>query len=142
MSCCLETAILNTLRALDCTPIAADNHFVDRRQCKDCLPYLVLKTTTGQGLRTSSGTQKLDSVDIKAYFSDKMRKESRDYKSLVEAWAFAPGCLDLGECGCFCLQTGPVSAITTTNDGKMIVYSLTFRGNFKESQSASDSESV
>ena len=141
MSCCLETAILNTLRALDCTPIASENHFLDRRQCKDCLPYLVLKVSTTPGLRTSSGVQKTDSVDIKAYFADKHAKIAREYKTLVEAWVFSAGCVDLGVCGCFCLQTGPTSAITTTNNG-MIVYSLSFRGIYDRSESASVSESV
>jgi hypothetical protein len=142
MSCCLETAILDTLRALDCTPIASENHFLDRRQCTDCLPYLVLKVSTSSGLRTSSGVQKRRSIDIKAYFADKMGKISRDYRDLMEAWVFSSGCLDLGDCGCFCLQTDPTSAITTNNG--MIVYSLSFRGIYRMSESASvsNSESV
>lgn len=141
MPCCLETAILDKLRSLDCTPILRENHFIDRRTCTDCVPYLVLKTSRTAGLRTSSGVQKLTSVEVKAYFSDKMHKIAREYMDLVEAWVFTRACLDLGECGCFCLRTDPASAITGPNGG-MIVYSLSFRGVYNAAESASDSESV
>lgn len=141
MSCCLEAAILDALRALGCTPILAENHFVDRRTCSDCIPYLVLKTSTVPGLRTTSGLQKLKSVEVKAYFGDKMWKMARDYMELVEAWVFTRGCIDLGECGCFCLRLDPSSAITGPVGG-VIVYSLSFRGVYNAAESASASESV
>jgi hypothetical protein len=141
MSCCLETAILDKLRSLDCTPILSQNHFIDRRTCTDCIPYLVLKTSTVPGLRTTSFVQKLKSVEVKAYFGDKMHKMARDYMNLVEEWVFARGCLELGECGCFCLRTDPSSAITRQSDGT-VVYSLSFRGVYNAAESASDSESV
>ena len=141
MSCCMETAILDALRGLDCTPIESQNHFVDRRTCTDCLPYLVLKTSRTSGLRTSSGLQKLIAVEVKAYFSDKSFKMARDYMDMVETWLFNRGCVDLGECGCFCLRSDLSSAITGSTGGT-VVYSLTFRGVYNAAESASDSESV
>jgi len=140
MSCCIEDAILDTLRALDCTPIRSENHFVGERSCTDCMPYLVMKADAQFGLRTSSGSQKVHSVDIKAYFAGDKKKQAADYRTLVEAWVFAQGCVDLGICGCFCIQGNVVSSIRPST-GSTIVYSLSFRGFYKQADSSSDSAS-
>lgn len=143
MSCCIENAILDALRLLTCTPIRTENHFADRRKCTDCIPYLVLKASETAGLRTSSGTQSIWTIDIKAYFDDSKSQMARDYRDLVRTWLYGGGrCTDLGLCGCFCIQGAPSSSIRTVD--KEIVYSLVFRGSYQmaESGSASLSASV
>lgn len=136
--CCLETAILDTLRGLDCTKIKAENHFIDVRECTDCIPYLVLKTGTVSGLVTSSARQKLSNVEIKAYFSDQKRGDAREYKGLVEDWLFAGGCLDLGECGCLCVR-GAINTNLRVGTAGTVVYSVAFSGVYSASEIVSAS---
>jgi len=144
MSCCIEDAVLETLRGLNCTTIKSENHFLNEKRCSDCLPYVVVKIDTQSGLRTSSAVQKSHTVDIKAYFSDTMQKKAQEYRALVEDWLFAAGCVTLGSCGCFC-QRGNASSSIRSGTGGVIVYSLVFRGTYKQSgssDSVSASESV
>lgn len=129
MTCCLETAILDTFRGFSETPIRPENHFVNRRECKDCLPYLVLKTSTNSGLRTSDGVQKVSVVEIAAYFSDAKFGTAKQYSDLVESWLFSSGCLELGECGCLCVQGTPISSIRN-GPASTLVYTVSFRGRY------------
>lgn len=143
MSCCIESAVVEYLKALDCTPIRPENHFVDQRECEDCLPYLVLKASATAGLKTSSVVQKIWTIDIKAYFSDTKKNAIREYRDLVEERLYEPGCLELVDCGCFCVQGTPNSSIRTVAGGQ-ICYGLTFRGLYNrieliDSVSISDS---
>lgn len=144
MICCLENAVLDTLRALDCTPIRSENHFLDRRQCTDCLPYAVIRAGMTAGLRTSSAVQKLRTVEIKAYFADKKRHDARELRDLIWDWLMFSGCASLGDCGCFCVQGAPTLNIQEA-PGNMVVLTVSFRGLYKqpdESDSVSASESV
>lgn len=140
MPCCLETAILDTLRELPGTKIIPANHFEGNRGCKDCSPYLVLTVQTTPGLRTSSAVQKLHSIEISAYFNSDKRSMAKDYRDILESWSFGRGCIDLGVCGCFCLRNEPISAITNAAGG-MVVCRLTFRGVYNRAESESDSAS-
>jgi hypothetical protein len=125
---------------MDCTPIRSENHFIGEKKCSDCVPYLVLKVDTTPGLRTTSQVQKIHTVDIKAYFRDDSPKVY-EMKELVEGVVYSPGCIELGDCGCFCLQGAGVSSIRPVAGG-LNVYSLTFRGTYRRSDSVSESESV
>lgn len=139
MTCCLENAVLDTLRALNCTPIKADNHFVDERQCSDCMPYLVVKTGITAGLRTSSAVQKVHTIEIRAYFSNQKRYDARSLRDLISAWLFDGGCASLGVCGCFCLQGTPTIGIQG-GPGNTVVLTVNFRGLYKQTdESASES---
>ena len=140
MPCCLETAILDTLRGIQGTKITPANHFVSVKGCKDCSPYLVLGVSTGAGLRTSSAVQKVHSIEINAYFKEGSRSMAIAYRDLLEDWIFSRGCVDLGVCGCFCLRNDPISAITNAAGG-MVVYRLSFRGIYVSAESVSDSAS-
>lgn len=140
MVCCLENAVLDALRALNCTPIKANNHFVDERQCSDCLPYLVLKTGITAGLRTSSTVQKVRTVEIKAYFSNQKRYDARSLRDLIASWLMVGGCVDLGSCGCFCVQGAPTIGIQG-GPGNTVVLTVSFRGLYKQTDE-STSESV
>jgi hypothetical protein len=140
MTCCLENAVLDALRALNCTPIKSENHFVDRRQCTDCLPYLVVRTGMTAGLRTSSAVQKLNTVEIKAYFADKKRHDARDLRDLIWDWLMFAGCASLGACGCFCVQGAPTLTIQESA-GNTVVLTVSFRGLYKQTDE-STSESV
>jgi hypothetical protein len=130
MSCCVERAILDALRSLDCTPIKSENHFIDQRECKDCVPYLVLKASTTAGLRTSSATQKVWTIDIKAYFDSSKKNMARQFRDLIENWLYNGGCTDLGACGCFCVTGSPASSIRVA--GSEVVCSLLFRGSYHQ----------
>lgn len=139
MSCCLENAVLDALRGLNCTPIKAENHFVDERQCSDCLPYLVVKTGMTAGLRTSSAVQKVRTVELKAYFSQQKRFDARSLRDLISDWLMVAGCVDLGVCGCFCVQGAPTITIQPSQ-GNTIVLTVSFRGLYKQTdESASES---
>lgn len=141
MTCCLEQALLDTIGAMDCIPISRENLFEGYRRCKECVPYMVLKVRGGAGLRTSSGLQKVQQVDISAYFSDSAEAKAKVFREILEDWVYASGCLDLGVCGCFCQQGAPISVINPPANG-VIRYSLSFRGFFKASESGSDSLSA
>lgn len=142
MNCCLETAMLNALRDLGGTPIRSDNHFDQIRKCKDCLPYLVLKVTSSAGLRTSSGLQKIHTIDISAYFSGDNEQAPREYRDLVEDWLNTDGCVELGDCGCICVQGDQSSRITAVTESNLIRFQLTFRGVYQQAEFASASASA
>ena len=94
MTCCLEDALLTALRALVGTPISSKNHFIGKRTCEDCVPYLVAKITTISGLRTTEGSQKKNSVVISAYFSSDNKQVLTAYKTLLEDMFFGQTCVD------------------------------------------------
>jgi len=137
MSCCIERAILDALRSLPCTPIKAEMHFIDQRECSDCIPYLVLKAGNTTGLRTSDGIQDIWSIDIKAYFADSKKQMAREFRDSVKTMLGSKPCVELGECGCLCI-TGFITA-TIKHVNSEIVYSCTFRGSYNRSLVLSES---
>lgn len=141
MSCCLENAVIDALRALDCTKIRSENHFLNRRKCKDCTPYAVVKVRTVSGLRTSSAVQKISTIEVSAFFNEDREQDAIEYKDLVEGLFFASECVTLASCGCFCVQGRMSSSITPAPQG-LIRYSFTCQGFYRESDSDSSSESV
>ena len=60
MSCCIERAVLDALRSLTCTPIKSENHFIDQRECENCVPYLVLKSSSSRTQDEFFHTEGLD----------------------------------------------------------------------------------
>lgn len=143
MTCCLEDALLTALRDLDGTPIRSKNHFKLVRECEDCIPYLVLKTSDSAGLRTTSGTQIVSAVDLNAYFSADRKDQAYNYRTLITDWLGSEGCLDLGECGCFCVRSTGTARVSVTTGG-LVLFSVTFSGVYQriEVESGSLSESV
>lgn len=133
MSCCLESAVLDALRGLTNTPIKPENHFDQIKKGEDCVPYLVLKTAANGGLQTSSGKNPFYNIEIKAYFSDMAEGTVKAYQASVEAWMYVRGCLNLGDCGCFCIQGIPVSSVRQAVAG-IVVYSVIFRGIYKPTE--------
>jgi hypothetical protein len=87
--------------------------------------------------------QKKSSVEISAYFSADSETQAFEYRDIVEAWLYTSDCVDLGDCGCFCVQTSPTSRVTPV-DGGMIRFNVTFSGFYQPSAvgSLSASESV
>ena len=137
MSCCIEAAILDALRAIPGTPIRSENHFIEVRECADCVPYLVIKTSENAGLRTSDGVQVIWTVLISAYFDGSKRNMSRNYRDLVRTWLYQYPCVDLGECGCFCLNGQ--SSLTIRNAEKETALDISFSGSYQQaSVSVSD----
>jgi hypothetical protein len=143
MTCCLEDALLAALSGLDGTPIQSKNHFNLNRDGEECVPYLVLKTTDSPGLRTSSGTQKVSTVELNAYFSADRKSTAFQYRSLIEEWLDSGGCIELGDCGCFCLRSYSAARVSQATGG-LVRFSVTFVGvyNAVEVGSESLSESV
>lgn len=127
-SCCIEDAILRALRTLQCTPVKPENHFLTVRTTGDCLPYLILNVRTQAGLRTSDTVVKLYSVQVLAWFGDTMRPLLQQFQTAFEAWLYQPGCLQLGDCGCFCVQSRGQADVTFT-DGRLR-YGVTFVGRY------------
>jgi hypothetical protein len=114
-------------------------HFIDQRECSDCIPYLVLKVGSQTGLRTSSGVQKIWVIEIKAYFSDSKRQMVRDFRDLIETWLYRGA--DLGVCGAICVTGNATSSIRNA-PGSEVVYSLVFRGSYSQSEVSLDSMSA
>lgn len=135
-SCCVEDAILRALRGLECTPIRPENHFITVRTAGDTLPYLVLNVRLQPGLRTSDGVAKVHSVQVLAWFGDTMRPLLQQFQAAFEAWLYAPGCLPLGDCGCFCVQSRGQADVTFT-DGRLR-YGVTFVGRYIPEDSGSE----
>lgn len=131
MTCCLEEALLAALRDLEGTPIPSGNHFVGRKKCTDCVPYLVAKFTVVSGLRTSEGAQKRNQVSVSAYFSGDKQNQLIDYRSLIEEMFFGKTCVDFGDCGCFCLQ-GPLRISDDYTAGNLIRLQFSFEGLYKQ----------
>lgn len=135
-SCCVEDAILRALRTLACTPIKPENHFITVRTTGDCLPYLVLNVRLQAGLRTSSAVTRQHSVQILAWFGDTMRPLLQQFQAALEEWLYQPGCLPLGDCGCFCVQSRGQADVTFT-DGRLR-YGVTFVGRYIPDDSGSE----
>lgn len=138
MECCFEDAMLNTLRDLPDNPIPAGNHFLLTRECKDCIPYLVLKVVETPGLRTSDTLQLVQAVEVTAYFSDTKKSAAHAYRTLFNTWFTSSGCLDLDGCGCFCVRNTGTSRITAIPNG-MLRFSAVFTGVFNAVQLESGS---
>ena len=130
MSCCIEAAILDALRALPGTPIRPDNHFIDLRECTDCIPYLVLKASETAGVRTSSFVQVIWTIEINAYFDGTKRNMAREYREIIRTWMYGSSCVDLGECGCFCIQGSP--SISIRNADKEIALVASMTGSYQQ----------
>ncbi len=142
MSCCLENALIESLRALDCTKIREENHFIGRRKCTDCTPYAVVKVRNTSGLRTSSGVQKISSIEIVAFFKEDHEQDAIQYRGLVEDLFFTGDCVELVECGCLCVQ-GRMSSVIAPAEQGLVRYTFTCQGVYNSSSdSVSESESV
>jgi hypothetical protein len=129
------------LRALDGTPIKAENHFIIERNCEDCIPYLVVNTKDRGGLRTSHTLQIKSEVKITAYFADTKQDQALTFKSIIHEWMKSAGCLDLGECGCFCVDSVPEISLASSA-GSKIRMSLGFSGTYQPAEVESLSASV
>lgn len=140
MTCCLETALITALRALDGTPILDENHFVLERTCGECIPYLAVKTKSRGGLRTSSFQQIKHDVVISAYFSNSKLSQAMEYRAILEEWISSSGCLDLGACGCFCVDSVPDLGLAISSD--KIRCNLSFSGSYQPAAVESLSASV
>ena len=138
-TCCIEDAMLRALRTLECTPIRPENHFLTVKTTGDCLPYLVLNVRTQAGLRTSSAVQKLHSVQVLAYFAENMRSQLRQFQETVEQWLYQPGCLSLGDCGCFCVQSRGQADVTFTD--QRLRFGVTFVGRYMPEDISGSEES-
>jgi hypothetical protein len=103
--CCVEEGMLQALRALECTPIPAQQHFIGVRRGEECLPYLVLRRSIQQGLRTSHAVEQFDQISVSAYFSVDKASQAVSFRNLLQQWAYSSGCLNLGNCGCFCVRS-------------------------------------
>ena len=126
--CCVEEGVLQALRALECTPIPAQQHFVGVRRGEECLPYLVLTTSEQPGLRTSSGLQMDTAARISAYFSADKTQDVASFRRLLSQWISSSGCLQLGSCGCFCVRS--LGAVGTVYNDRSVQVSVTLSGTF------------
>lgn len=81
------------------------------------------------------------SVTVNAYFHSDKEQQAFSYRDLVETWLNTPGCLDLGVCGCFCVQ-GAFNSRVNPASGGVIRYGLTFSGFYHPSEAGSLSGSV
>ena len=126
--CCPEDALLDSIRLIECNPILPERHFANKAQGIDCVPYLVLKSSQTLRLRTSDGATYDSNVEISAYFREPGDAEAVEFRNRMETWA-GQNCIDLGECGSFCVSTITRSTISDPGGG-LVRYNLAFRGLF------------
>jgi hypothetical protein len=76
---------------------------------------------------------------VAAYFSaSKGDVDISDFRDLVDEWVDQSGCIDLGECGCFCVIGDAPSSIAVQADDT-IRYALSFSGTYSRVDSGSES---
>lgn len=122
--CCVEAGMLQALRALECTPIPQDQHFVGVRRGEECLPYVVVKSVKSPGLRTSDGVEMLDQLTVSAYFSQDKQVDATVFRDLLLRWAYSKNCLSLGDCGCICVRTIAGSSLTYGQNGWSVLLNI------------------
>lgn len=126
--CCIETAWLQALRGLNCTPIPENSHYADLRTGSEATPYAVVSITKIPGLRTSDGVQITYGVRISGYFEKDAMAVKREWSELLLAFLTSSRCLTLGECGCFCVTSlGPMQSIVS---GSLLQSSITVSGRY------------
>lgn len=126
--CCIETAWMQALRGLNCTPIPEASHFADLRTGSDTTPYAVVTVTKVPGLRTSDGVQVSYNVRISGYFEKDAMALKREWSELLLTFLTGSRCLTLGECGCFCVTSlGPMQSIVS---GSLLQSSINVSGRY------------
>jgi hypothetical protein len=136
MSCCIESAIVETLKTLEDSPVHPDNHFVLTANCSDCRPYVVVKSVNNVDFRTSCGTRMISTVTITGHFAT--ASSANEFKTLCEEWITASPCVDVGECGCLCQIALSSSAVAPVSESGYR-YSLVFKCHYRQGSLTSSS---
>ena len=139
MTCCVEDAWIAALRALDCTPVKPEGHFVLQRSGSEIVPYVVVSSTIASGLRTTDTVQRVQSVSLRGYFSVDRMQDARAWQTLVEQLLTCKRCVPLGDCGCFCVRSVGQSAMTPV--GTLLSVFVTVTGTFSPAEETSGSGS-
>ena len=139
MTCCVEDAWIAALRALDCTPVKSEGHFVLQRSGSEIVPYVVVSSTIASGLRTTDTVQRVQSVSLRGYFSVDRMQDARACQTLVEELLTCKRCVPLGDCGCFCVRS--VGQSTMTPVGTLLSVFVTVTGTFSPAEETSGSGS-
>lgn len=126
--CCVDDAWIEAIRGLDCTPVAAADHFVLVRPDNSKVPYVVISTATSAGLRTSDFVERISTTRIAGYFDKDKIASARQWSELLTAFLASSGCLSLGNCGCFCVRSqSQISMVIAT---ELILVSVSVTGKF------------
>lgn len=133
--CCLTEGLLQALRGLECTPVKADQHYLNVRRGEECMPYVIIQTNQTFGIRTSDAVEIIENVRIVGYFSLDKAEQAHQWHGLVQAWLFVPDCVSLDNCGCFCLRSAPSLQMTASDRGYQVT--ATFRGKYSPSELSS-----
>lgn len=133
--CCLNEGLLQALRSLECTPVKADQHFLNIRRGEECMPYVVVQTNQTFGLRTSDAVEVIENVRIVGYFSIDKPEQANQWNELLRGWIFQPDCVFLENCGCFCLRSAPSLQMSASDRGYQVT--ATFRGMYSPSDQSS-----
>mgnify|MGYP006286887143 CR=1 FL=1 len=139
MTCCVEDAWIAALRALDCTPVKSEGHFVLQRSGSEIVPYVVVSSTIASGLRTTDTVQRFQTVSLRGYFSVDRMQDARAWQTLVEELLTCKRCVPLGDCGCFCVRSVGQSAMTPV--GTLLSVFVTVTGTFSPAEETSGSGS-
>jgi hypothetical protein len=137
MTCCVEDAWIAALRALDCTPVKSEGHFVLQRSGSEIVPYVVVSSAISSGLRTTDTVQRIQSVSLRGYFSVDRIQDAREWQGLVEALLTCKRCVPLGDCGCFCVRSVGPSQMTPV--GTLLSVFVTVTGSFMPAEETSGS---
>ena len=133
--CCLNEGLLKSLRSLECTPVKADQHFLNMRRGEECWPYVVVQSQQTSGLRTSDAVEIIDNVRLVGYFSLDKPEQANQWSDLLRVWLFRPDCIILENCGCFCLRSAVNIQMTASERGYQVT--ATFRGQYSPSEMSS-----
>lgn len=133
--CCLTEGLLQALRGLECTPVNADQHFLNLRRGEELMPYVVIQSTSAVGIRTSDTVEVIETVKIVGYFSIDKPDQAHQWMELARSWLFTKDCVILGNCGCFCLRSGASVQMSASERGYQVTAS--FRGQYSPSGDSS-----
>ena len=105
MPCCVFDAFKQALTGLSGNPIAVDEYYDGVKQNSDSGRYCVISSSVTAGVVTTDAVEEVHRVGISGYFGVGHSAEAGVVRGLLQSFVFQPGCLSLGECGCFCVRS-------------------------------------
>ena len=105
MPCCVFDAFKQALEGLPLNPIPASEYCDTVRTNSDSGRYCVISSSVSAGVVTTDAVEEIHTVGIKAYFEVEDTASAEIFRSVLHSFVFQPGCLSLGECGCFCVRS-------------------------------------
>lgn len=130
MPCCVFDAFKQALTGLSGNPISVDEYHSVVKQNSDSGRYCVISSSVTSGVVTTDVVEQLNRVNISGYFESEHIAEAEAFRGALESFVFQPGCLSLGDCGCFCVRSR--SDLQRVSRGDRLQVSVTLTGTMAD----------